>query len=397
MSDGDRRIRVLAVIGSMQGGGAERQLLEILTRLDRTRFVPELYLSHRQGDLLEHLPPDIPVHSFWDGYAGTLRSKVDYLLGLTERSRLGHLSSTIRRRKIDLVYDHCYLATLDAAVASAQAGVARVSVSVVDPKTEVQFHARGDAAREMARASRAFGTADAVIAVSEGVKSGLVSDLSVPPERVEVIYNMVDLEASRRLSLVRTEMFAPGRFHVVTVGRLVHQKGNDVILLAIEILVRERGLDRLQWHFVGDGPLRAELELQAKSLGLADHVQFHGYRANPYSYYRAADLFVLASRYEGFGCVLIEAMACGVPVVATDCPSGPREILDDGRYGTLVPVDDPGALAEAVQQAAGSTVRNDPAREVIEGYLAQTFSYGTGVPRIESLFERVMANRAAMR
>lgn len=99
---------------------------------------------------------------------------------------------------------------------------------------------------------------------------------------------------------------------------------------------------------LGEGPERNSLEALARSEGLAEAVRFPGFRAEPYPFLKHADLFVLSSQWEGLGNVITEALLCGCPVVATDCPSGPAEILADGRYGTLVPVADPEALAAAI-------------------------------------------------
>ncbi len=393
MSREQARIRVLSVIGSMHGGGAEKQLFEILHRLNRDRFELELYLSHREGELLKRLPTDIPIHSFWDGYAGTIRSKWDHLLGRTNQSRIGHLAQTIHRRKIDLVYDHCYLATLDAAQATFKSKVARVSVAVIDPRSEVHFYAGGHPAHELQKASRAYATADAVIAVSDGVKRGLIADLAVPPERIEVIFNMIDVEKALELSLAPGPDFEVEHFHIVTVGRLVEQKGIDLALAGLNILVNQRGLKNLRWHFVGDGPLKKDLHQRAVSLGLEQYTRWHGYQSNPYPFYRAANLFVLPSRYEGFGCVLIEALACGIRVVATDCPSGPSEILENGQYGTLIPAESPLDIADAVQKAASRARSPEIEATSQRAYVRSRFSYEAGIPRIEQLFERVIDSR----
>ena len=119
--------------------------------------------------------------------------------------------------------------------------------------------------------------------------------------------------------------------------------------------------------FVGDGAGRAALESLAKDLGVSDRVTFAGFHADPTAFYKTADVFALSSDYEGFGNVIVEALACGTPVVSTDCPSGPAEILDGGRHGTLVPVDDEVALA----QALGKSLSDSPDSDALRGRAAE--------------------------
>ena len=132
---------------------------------------------------------------------------------------------------------------------------------------------------------------------------------------------------------------------MIAAGRLVAKKGFDVLLDAFREVRRrcDAGL-----VILGEGPLRSALEAKASALGLADAVALPGFQKNPSAWFARADLFVLSSFAEGMPNAMLQAMASGCPVVATDCPSGPREILEDGRWGTLVPPGDVGALADAI-------------------------------------------------
>jgi glycosyltransferase involved in cell wall biosynthesis len=143
----------------------------------------------------------------------------------------------------------------------------------------------------------------------------------------------------------------------LAVGRLMPQKNHRLLVRAFA-RVRESTDARLV--ILGDGPLRGDLERLVHELGLDDHVSMPGFCPNPYPAMAASDVFVLPSAWEGSPGVLIEAMATGTPVVATDCPSGPREILDDGRHGRLVALDDEEALARAVEDALCGRVTPPP-------------------------------------
>lgn len=394
VSTGNRplsRRSVLFVVGSMGGGGAERQIVEILKRLDRSRFRPVLYLAHKQGELLGEVPADVPIYSFWDDFAGTIRSKVHYWLGTTDRARWRQMAEVMRRERIDLVYDQLFLATLDAAQACRRAGRPRISVCQYEPMADVrEFAQRHPLDQALAVARDAYSSADRAIAVSQGVRDSLIRDIGVPPERIEVHYNLVDLEEAERRSRESDPGFDPGRFHLLTVARLADQKGHVFLIEAVDRLVRREGRTELLWHIVGTGPLEEPLRADVRRRGLEQHIRFEGFCPNPYPFYRHANLFCLPSKNEGLPCVLLEALACGLPVLSTDCPSGPREVLDGGRAGRLVPPGDPEALVQGVldrvRDPAGWAERTRWGREFVEN----AFSMGPGVRRLEDLFERVI-------
>jgi len=228
--------------------------------------------------------------------------------------------------------------------------------------------------------------ADAVIANSAGVADNLYRLTDLPRERVRTILGGVDLATLRRKATAPSPhpwLDAPGRPVLLTVGRLVAKKDQVTLLRALATLRRTRDVRLL---LVGpDGDARPEVEAAIAELGLADSVVLTGHSDNPYAYMARADAFVLSSVSEGMPNVLLEALACGCPVVSTDCPSGPRELLDGGRYGRLVPMQDPEALAQAIAatldappdpddlraRAAAFSVERVAARyvEVLEGLL----------------------------
>jgi glycosyltransferase involved in cell wall biosynthesis len=136
---------------------------------------------------------------------------------------------------------------------------------------------------------------------------------------------------------------------LIAVGRLAYEKGFDLLLRALK-KVSNRGVAGWELNILGNGSLREELEKLNTKLELENQVHFLGHVPNPYPYMARSDLFVHASRWEGFGMVIVEALALGVPVIATSCPGGPKEILDSGGYGRLVPPENLDALAEAIEE-----------------------------------------------
>ena len=195
----------------------------------------------------------------------------------------------------------------------------------------------------------AYGNAAAVIAVSDQVANDLAASAGVPRERIVRIYNPVLPNILQRSEeRLDDPMFGPSAPPVIlSMGRLEEQKDFATLIRAFAIL-RQTVVARLV--ILGDGSLRADLSALAVGLGVSDSVSLPGHANNPYPYLRKSAAFVLSSAWEAFGVVVIEALACGTPVVSTNCPGGPAEILDGGRYGPLVPVGDADAMASALRQ-----------------------------------------------
>ncbi|PKM11098.1 MAG: glycosyltransferase [Gammaproteobacteria bacterium HGW-Gammaproteobacteria-3] len=224
--------------------------------------------------------------------------------------------------------------------------------------------------------SRTYPWANAIIAVSDGVADDLSAKTGLPRESIQTLYNPVvtpELEA-RRETTPDHPWFAQGSPPVILgVGRLAKQKDFSTLLRAFA-RVRESKDARL--IILGEGSERKNLEALAQRLGVADAASFPGWVANPYAYMAQAKVLALSSAFEGLGNVLIEALACGCPVVSTDCPSGPSEILAGGDYGTLVPVGDDRALAQGI-----AAVLDKPRDSLRLQNRAQAFSLERAVSR----------------
>ncbi len=204
-----------------------------------------------------------------------------------------------------------------------------------------------------ARLRRLYARADGCIAVSRGNARDLHHALGVPEVRIRVLPNPVVTPALQQRAAEDPghPWLAPGAPPVVLgVGGLRNQKDFPTLVRAFAAL-RARGPVRL--ILLGEGRQRSRLEALAAALGVAADVDLPGWAANPYAFMQRAAVFALSSRWEGFGNVLVEAAALGRPVVATDCPYGPREILGGGRYGALVPVGDAPALAQGLARGTG--------------------------------------------
>jgi glycosyltransferase involved in cell wall biosynthesis len=227
--------------------------------------------------------------------------------------------------------------------------------------------------------------ANAIIAVSQGVADDLVNNIGVSRNKTHVIYNPIVTPALlEKMQIVPSHpWFVPGTPPVVlAVGRLTAQKDYPALLHAFALARQEREMHLL---ILGEGEKRFELEAMVSSLGLENDVQMPGFVPNPYMYMARASVFVLSSAWEGFSNVIAEALACGVPVVSTDCPSGPAEILENGKFGKLVPVGDPNAMARAIL----ATLDSIPDRRLLR-QRAQVFSLETVTSQYIDLFESLL-------
>lgn len=220
--------------------------------------------------------------------------------------------------------------------------------------------------------------ADGVLAVSHGVANDLAQAINLPRERITVVYNPVVTSALLDLATASCDhpWFSPGGPPIILgVGRLTAQKDFSCLIRAF---AKVRAQHPCRLVILGEGELRADLELLADSLGMSADVALPGFSENPFAWMRRASLFVLSSRWEGLPNALIQAMACGTPVVSTNCPSGPSEILEDGRWGRLVSVGDVNAMASAMLEALNDSVHpnvTDRAKDfnvsqAVDGYLS---------------------------
>ena len=189
------------------------------------------------------------------------------------------------------------------------------------------------------------------MAVSVGVADDLSARTGIPRQKIQVIYNPVITEAlqSAAAATVEHPWLQPGQPPVLlAVGRLDKQKDFPMLVHAFRTVRNQR---RAHLMILGEGPDRARIEQAIQEAGLSGDVSLPGFEQNPYRFMKRAAVLAFSSQWEGFGVVLVEALALGMPVVSTDCMYGPAEVLCNGRYGTLVPVGDHEAMAQALLTA----------------------------------------------
>ncbi len=317
-------------------GGADRVTLSLLRHLPRDLFSPSLVLMRNEGELLTEIPVDVPIHSLG---ARSLWTAWLPLMRLLKTDRPEILFSTSSGTNVVASLAHLLTGSTSRLVLS-ERGLLR---------TELSWK------RKLLKWLKRvlYPRADRITAVSQGVKAELVTRLHLRPESISVVYNPI---VDARLDSLAAEPVSHPWFGdqlekgppvILTAGRMVPEKDHATLLRAFAEL---RKTHEARLVILGNGPLQTELEDLADSLGITDTISFPGYDPNPFKYMSRCQMFVLSSRFEGLPGALIQAMACGTPVISTDCPSGPSEILEPPDSGALVPVGDTIRLAEEIKR-----------------------------------------------
>ncbi len=370
-------MKICFVIPTLTGGGAERVAVTVLGALDGGRHTRVLYLFDADNAVyLDQVAPGIRV------------------VVAAERSwigRLRELAACLRGFQPDIVMP--FLSYFITAIAVRLAGVESVVVFNQGTPTsgfldDPDFAWKQPWRRRLfAMTTRFFyGRADAIVATSRGVADDLAANYGVPRAKIHVLHNPVDLEAIARQSSEPIATEITGDHPVVAAaGRLAGVKNYPLLIAAIAEL---RAKMPVYVWILGEGPERARLESLANERGVGSLVRFLGFQPNPWRFIARADVFALTSTYEGFGNVLIEAMACGTPVVATKSP-GTVEIIADGETGTLVD-HEARSIADAIGALLSDRAKRDAqvarAREGVSHYALPAVA-----ERYDRLFQELTA------
>ncbi|HJR16061.1 MAG TPA: glycosyltransferase [Gemmatimonadales bacterium] len=340
--------RIAFFLPSLNGGGAERVILNLAEGITQRGLPVDLVLSAAEGALLDQLPASVRL--------------VDLHARRVLRS-LGPLAGYLRKERPRALISSMNYANLVAIWASRLAGgttpvIATVHTTLSESSRQQQRRIAGQIWPYLLRIF--YPWASSVVAVSRGAADDLAQSSGLARDRVEVVYNPVITDATLAAARQAPDhpWFAPGQPPVILgVGRLTRQKDFPTLIKAFAE-VRRAHPTRL--IIIGEGEDRNQLTALAAELGVSQDVALPGFR-NALAYMAGSALFVLSSAWEGLPTVLIEALAAGARVVSTDCPSGPREILQEGRLGELVPVGDVAGLAAAMRRALDTPAKPIPA------------------------------------
>jgi len=340
--------RVSIFVPDLVVGGAERSMLKLAAGIASRGYQVDLVLAQARGPFLAEVPKSVRLV---DLQARRVLSSLPALVRYLRRERPAALLSVLH-------------ANLVALWARRLAGGVPPSLVVSERDTlssEFQHYRSDLRMRVMPHLiKRFYPWADCIVAVSKGVAEDLVRVARIPRKLIQVIYNPIVTPEFRQKAQARPAhpWFQAGAPPVIlAVGRLTAQKDFGTLIRAF---ARLRQTCSARLLILGEGEERPALESLVHHLGLEEEVGLPGYVADPYPYMARASAFVLSSRWEGLPGVLIEALYCGIPLIATDCPSGPREILADGKYGILVPVADADALSLAMETALDGGILRPP-------------------------------------
>jgi glycosyltransferase involved in cell wall biosynthesis len=328
--------RVAFFLPLLSGGGAERVMVNLAAAFIEKGVRVDFVLARAEGPYLDQLSKEARLVDLKSlGVLTSLPRLVRYL----RRERPAALISALDHANIVAIWAKLLagtgtrtVVTLHNTISIKMKSASRISKGRLLPAL-IHFF---------------LGRADAIIAVSAGVAEDYARAVSIPLEKIKIIYNPVisDSLLEKSKEPLDHPWFGPGEVPVIlSVGRLTEQKNFPGLIEAFA-KVREKTPARLL--ILGEGKLRSELEELVKKLNLQGEVSLPGFVDNPYRFMSRAAVYVLSSTWEGLPTVLIEALAAGAPVVATDCKSGPNEILMGGELGKLVPVGDTSALAEGI-------------------------------------------------
>ncbi len=335
-------MKILLVINSLEGGGAERVACTLAQHWSAQGHALTIVTLHG-GPIVYDLPPEVKLHSL----------EARRLLRGPGRLALVPVGAFELARFLKQLQPDATISFLT------RANLLHILTRWFGNRSPVYISERSFSEAEYVGPRRVVGMmvqrlyplATRIIAISDGVKNSL-GRMGVPLANITTIYNPQNLDeirAEARLSSDKPRV--GGSFRMVMAGRLAEPKDYATLLEALAVLVGKRKLD-VRLVVLGEGTNKAMLHDKARALGIADCVEWMGWVDNIHAVMATCDVFTFASTYEGFGNVLVEAMACGLPVVSTDCPGGPREILEGGKHGFLVPIRDHVAIADAVESLA---------------------------------------------
>jgi len=332
------------------GGGAERVMVNLACGFVRHGLRVDMVLGQAEGPHLKDVPSTARVV---DLKAKRVLCSLPRLVRYLKRERPDAVLSAM---------SHANIVVLQAR------SLARVKTRVVVSERSTLSMAVANSPSLRGRlipllVRHFYPRADVIVAVSRGVADDLVAVTGLPREKVKVIYNPV--ETTVLLAKATEPLDHPWFCHgeppvIVSVGRLTKAKDFPVLIRAFALVRRKKPAHLV---ILGEGEERSQLESVIKDLGLEKDVTMPGFVTNPYKYIKNARVLVLSSRWEGLPNALIEALVLGTPVVSTDCPSGPTEILEGGKWGKLVPVGDPEALARGILETLDSPPKSEDLQE----------------------------------
>ncbi|WP_404429633.1 glycosyltransferase [Sutcliffiella horikoshii] len=330
--------KLAIVIPSLRGGGSERVIINLINNLDLDKFEIKLLVVKKEGPYIKYLPNNVSVV---DLKSERVRYSLFKMVRVLNEYKPDVILSTLGHLNLVLISIRKFLKNSPKVIVR-ESNTPSMSLTKLSNGKKRLF-------KFLYRCF--YPKADLIIAQCKDMKQDIVKTYRIDERKIDYIYNPIDLN-SIISNAGELNPFDDNKTNIVAVGRLTYQKGFDVLLRSFKLVNQELPNSRLT--ILGEGSLKDTLDNQVKQLSISDSVSIIGFKDNPYPYYKNADLFVLSSRWEGFPNVLLEALACNTKVVATKCKSGPKEILENGKYGQLTEVENEVSLAKAIIESLNS-------------------------------------------
>ncbi|MFY9288972.1 MAG: glycosyltransferase [Alphaproteobacteria bacterium] len=363
---------VTLFLSNLVPGGAERVTLHLANQFATHRLHTTLLLQRKKGALLSDVPRHVLVEAL------DARNTFTALFPLIKYLRQNHPDILLAN-----MVPNAIIAVLARLISRTQTKI--VICLHNPPSAEGQYKKKWQFKFMLFLSYLLFRWADKIIAVSDHVAQDTAKIARLKRDEIITIYNPVisaDFDVLAAAPLTHPWLQDDGPPVILAVGRLVAQKDYALLVQAFSAVAHKKNVRLI---ILGDGPLLEDLKQHALKLGVEDRMQCLGYQANPIPFMKKAALLVTPSQHEGFGNVIAEALACGTPVVSTNC-GGPAEILDNGRYGPLVPVGNVYAMAQAIQ----TTLDNPLPREVLK-QRGHEFTIERSATEYRKIFDQLLA------
>jgi len=356
--------KILFFIPSMMGGGAERVFSLIINHLDREKFSPILAVVKKEGVFLNSLPDDIKIIEV----EAKLMKFISHLIHSVFKVKMDvyfsifTIPKVIKQIKPNVIFST--LPHLNIVIASVKFFTSK-NISYIPRETSVP-----SVVNKNVRCAKLFDILyrtfypkfDIIVCPSVHVKNDLMLNFKIPTKKLKVIHNPIDIDYIKKMSDEHITYFDKKKFNLLAVGRLDYTKGFDFLLKAFAKLKN----NTFHLTIIGEGKDKDMLRNLSKDLKIDDKVSFLGFQQNPYVYMKQADIFILSSRFEGFPNVVLEANACGTPVIAFDSPGGIKEIITDGVNGIMVKYCDIEDLALTIERSRGMKFDKNRIIEIIK-------------------------------
>jgi glycosyltransferase involved in cell wall biosynthesis len=368
------------ILPALEGGGVGRFVLSLCQGFMNNGIQVDLVLARAEGEMIQDIPAGINLIALNSSRSSNFSRKLKLIFSLLPLFRY------FRRHNPDVVFPIWYGADIFVILTLRLSSIFKRNTLVVFTVHNVSTLIGSFPSvprQHLAKVSMwlSLRLADKAVAVSKGVAEDFSKVFHFPLEKFRVIYNPLDIEEilAKAKEPFSHKWYNKGISVILGAGRLEEQKNFRNLIEAFSIVRKEIQAELV---ILGEGKERKHLEALIEEFGLEDDVDLPGFVANPFPYIKNASVFVLSSDYEGLSMVILEALTLGTPVVSTNCPSGPSEILENGKYGKLVPVGNSKALAESIVE----TLRNPLPKEFLQER-AKDFSLDIAVRKYLDLIE----------